>query len=167
MKKLILAAMVAVCMTGCASQKIQRTGSICLEPFKTAGFKTSNPIDVKQDTVDAIRDQMPPWFKQRIEEESPMKFVEDCSQADYKITGRITTVNTSMQGATYVNPFFGNRTNVSHRSFGVGVVCTTYDIKTASIISVYEDYEHGKNLDESLENLAHEFLHTIDYVKTK
>lgn len=165
MKKVAAVLLMIGLTIGCA--KVQRTGSICLEPFATAGFKTTNPVDIKIDTVEAIRDQIPAWFKRRIEEESLIKFVDDCSQADYKITGRLTQVDTAMQGGSYINPWTGGRNNYSQRSFGIGIVCTAKNLKTAEVISEYDGYKHRKNLDDSLEDLAYDFLHTIDTIPTK
>ena len=75
MKRIIFVIIVVSLMNvGC--HKVQRTGTICVVPFTTAKFKTTNPIDVKQDAVDAIRDLLMTAIQSKIEEESYFKVAD-------------------------------------------------------------------------------------------
>jgi len=160
MKKLVLV-IVAVLLAGCHGQV--RTGSICVEPFSTAGFKTSNPIDIKQDIVDALRDQIPPYFEPSIEKYTKLKAVSDCKTADYTISGKINTVDTEMTGHG-LNIFTGGPTS-SGRTFGLGVQGTIVDNKTSKIISTFDMYQHESTLEKTMFTMFRDITHDINYVK--
>jgi len=154
---------VALLITGC--QKNYRTGSICIEPFSTNNYKTSNPVEVKQDIVDAINEQIPPALRNKITENSKLIIDTDCTRADYKLTGSLTAVNTALQGSSGKNFFLGGRWHYTQRSFGVGIICSIKNNNTLETILRYENYEHSEDLEETLDNLADEIVDQIKYGK--
>ena len=152
MKKLIVMLLFTSVVFGCG--KAHRTGTICVVPFTTAKFKTTNPIDVKQDTVDVIRDQLMTAIQSKIAEESYLKVIDDCAKADYELTGRLHTLNTAMQGSGGRNFFIGGNWSYSERSFGIGYVCTVRDNKTGKIVMNRDDFMHRGNVDSNLDSIG-------------
>lgn len=153
MKRIIFVIIVVSLMNvGC--HKVQRTGTICVVPFTTAKFKTTNPIDVKQDAVDAIRDLLMTAIQSKIEEESYFKVADDCTKSDYELTGRLHTLNTAIQGSGGRNFFGVGNWSYSERSFGIGYTCTVKNIKTGKIVMRREDFMHRGKVDSNLDSIG-------------
>jgi hypothetical protein len=164
MKKLIMVMILVTLAAGCG--RIKRTGTVCVEPFSTNNFKTSDPVEVKQDTVDAVRSQLKPAIEKRIPDKTDMTIVDDCNKADYKLTGRIHTVNTAVQGSrTVISLFPGDIGTISQRLFGVGIKSTLTNVKSLEIILEYDHYHNIEKLDTTLDHLAEDLSRNLEYVK--
>ena len=160
MKRLILV-IVAVALMNAGCHGVQRTGTICVVPFTTAKFKTTNPIDVKQDAVDAIRDLLMTAIKSKIEEESYFKVADDCTKSDYELTGRLHTLNTAMQGSGGRSFFFGGNWSYSERSFGIGYACTVKNIKTGKTVMSRDDFMHRGKVDSNLDSIGGDIVEDL------
>lgn len=163
MKSIVLTIVVAGILTGCANW---RTGTICVEPFTTIGFKTSNPIDVKQDSVDYIRDQIPEIFKKQIEAETKLTVEADCSKADYVVSGRVEKVDTAIQGSSGMNIFGGYR-SISERTFGIGIQGLVKKNITSETVFIFDDYQHYSTLNNTLWALSRKVLYGAQYVNSQ
>lgn len=149
-------------VAGCG--KTYRTGTICVEPFVTAKFRTTNPVDVKQDVVDAIRDQLQLTIENKLNEESKLAVIADCARADYTLSGKIIKLDTAMQGSIGKS-FFGGIQSYSQRSFGVGYACTVKDNKSNEIIMTRDDYMHRRNLESNLDSIGGDLAEDLRYSK--
>lgn len=92
MKKVLL---LCLCMftAGCASAPL-RAGNIVIHKFETAGFKTSNPVDINERVVSDVRDAMHVQLLKYIKEDSVLRVVETCSPGDYELRGKLLEVST-------------------------------------------------------------------------
>lgn len=159
MKRIILVAVMGtLSLAGCVRQPM--TGTVCIEPFATTGFRTSNPVEVKQDIVDSIRDSMPAAFKKQIEAETYLTAESNCSKADFIVSGRIAVVDTAIVSG---RDFIGR--GVSSRTFGVGIESKIRDNKTSVIVSKYEGYENPTLLEDTLYFLSRKVIQGIKYQK--
>lgn len=163
--KLIIMVVCAVMLAGCHGQV--RTGSICIEPFTTTGFRTSNPIVIKQDVVDVLRDQIPYHFKPSIERETLLKVVSDCANADYSISGRLHTVDTSTQGNNALSQFISLGAMSSVSTFGLGIQGVVKNNKTSEIISTFDTYKQFGTLENTIWALSRVIIADIKYDNSK
>lgn len=157
--KLIIMILVMLMLTGCHG--IVRT--VCIEPFSTIGYRTSNPVEVKQDVVDSVRDEIPFTFKKQMEEETWLTVVPDCSKAEFIMSGKVTVVNTSMYASKFKDIFIGLVKNQSTRAYGVGVESVLKDKKTGVVVSTFEGYEKPALLEDTLYYLSRKI--TVNYLQ--
>lgn len=153
MKRIVLIVIVAGVLSGCAKW---RTGSVCIEPFTTTGVKTSNPIDVKQDSIDYIRNQIPDVFKKQIEAETKLIVETDCTKADYVVSGRVGNIETALQGSS----------KYSERTIGIGIQGVVKNNKTSEILSKFDEFQHYGTLDNTLWALSRKVIYGAQYVSS-
>lgn len=158
MKKLILAIGMLI-LAGCG--RAYRTGTVCIVPFTTANFQTTDPIDVRQEVVDSIAIQIPPAIANKLLDNTQLKFATDCSKSDFTLSGRLHTVNTAQVGSSGL-AFFGGRWNYSQRQFGLGIDCSAKDNKTGEIVMNYDDYKQDKNLQETIISMADDITEELN-----
>lgn len=164
MRRIILIAVIASMLAGCAKW---RTGTICIEPFSTTSFKTSNPIDVKLDSVDALRDQIPGVFKKQIEAETKLRIESDCSKADYVMSGMVSDVDTAMQGsltsALFIPALLIGQSTYTERTFGIGIQGSVKNNKTSDTVSKFDSYQHYGTLNNTLWALSRKAIYGAQY----
>jgi hypothetical protein len=161
MKRVVLVVVAGtVMLAGCFRHS--NTGTVCVEPFATSGFRTSNPVEVKQDIVDSVRDSIPSAFKKQMEAETYLTSESNCAKADYVVSGKITVVDTAISSDRDL--FIIGRSHAS-RTFGVGIECSIRDNKTSAILSKYEGYERPTLLEDTLYFLSRNVIQGIRYQK--
>jgi hypothetical protein len=160
--KWIVIVVCGVMLVGCATKQY-RTGSVCVTPAVTAGFETSNPIDVKQDIADAIGNKIRPEFKSQIEYYTKMTFVEDCKSADFAINSNLKTIETSVTDSRQIVPFISN-TGVSSRTFGVGLGGSFVDNKSKASLAAFDEYAYKSDLSTSITYAVYDAIKKVRYL---
>ena len=92
MKKILLLCLCVVA-AGCVQAPF-RTGSIKINKFDTAGFKTSNPIDVNSRVAEDISGALDAEIRKAVVKESKLKIVDACSDGGYELKGRVAEIST-------------------------------------------------------------------------
>jgi len=152
-----------VLVSGCAKQ-VYKTGTICIEPFKTVNYRTSNPVDVKQDVVDMIGTQILPELEKRILQQSKLK-INECIKADFKLVGsvaKVDTVLTSVRKVGWVSNWVDTQ-----RAFSVEVKCALINNLDQKIIDEFEKSGKRDNLEQTIDSLTDDIVGEIKYVKIK
>ncbi len=92
MKKALLL-FLCVLAAGCTSAPF-RTGSIKINKFDTAGFKTSNPIDVNSRVAEDISGALDTEIRKAVIKESKLEITDACSDGGYELKGRVVEIST-------------------------------------------------------------------------
>lgn len=92
MKKVLLLCLCVVA-AGCAQAPL-RSGNIVIHKFDTAGFKTSNPIDINDRVVSDVRDALHTQLLNYTKKDSVLRVVDTCSPGGYELKGKILEVST-------------------------------------------------------------------------
>jgi len=91
--KNILLLCLCVVAAGCAQAPL-RAGNIVIHPFETAGFKTSNPVDINDRVVSDVRDALHKQLLKYTKEDSALRVVDTCSPGGDELKGKILEIST-------------------------------------------------------------------------
>jgi len=153
MKKCLLLCLCALAM-GCTPAPF-RTGSIKINKFDTAGFKTSNPIDVNNRVAENISNTLDADIRKFIKQDSKLQIVDVCQDGGYELNGRLEEVSTETDHkyrVVYV---------ASIRKFKVGIEAWLFRCgATAPLFDITEDTE-DEDMMEISQDLAENIVGSI------
>src|SRR5690242_9735796 len=79
-------------VTGCSLAPL-RTGSIVVDKFSIDSYKTSNPVSIKKDVAEHVRDGLQREILRSVMEDSKLSIANSCDHADYRLVGTIKEIN--------------------------------------------------------------------------
>jgi hypothetical protein len=83
-------------ISGCSTAPF-RTGSVVIDKFDTSKYRTSNPVFIKADVADYVREHLHDGLRQYLLQDSKLTIAENCSSGDYRLVGRIKEINTDVE----------------------------------------------------------------------
>jgi len=92
MNKILLLCLCVV-TAGCATAPF-RTGSIKINKFDTASFKTSNPVDINSRVVEDISTALDADIRKQIKKDSQLNLSDTCLPGGYELKGRMVEIST-------------------------------------------------------------------------
>ncbi len=154
MKWFVMVACLVV-LTGCAN----RTGTVCIAPTTTVKIDNQNPVDIKQDTIDAVAGKVAPVLKEYVEYYTKMTVSGDCDKSTYKLITNIDEINT---GSANVLLLGGNG---SDRRFELIVSGGLIDTKRQTEVLHFKKIREDGDLRFALKGVSREIAKLIN-VKT-
>lgn len=146
MKKILLLCL-CVFAAGCAQAPF-RTGSIKINKFDTASFKTSNPVDINSRVAEDISTALDADIRKQIVKDSQLKLSDTCQPGGYELKGRMVEISTDTDHNyrfVYV---------ASHRKFKVDIEAWLYRCgSTEPMFDITEDKD-DEDMMEVSEDLA-------------
>lgn len=88
--------LICLCETSIAATQL-RQGSIFIEKFEPRGFKTSDPVDIKQDVAEQVSVQLQEELGKYFSKDSKLTPTAVCDPNGYKMTGRVAKINSKFQ----------------------------------------------------------------------
>ncbi|KAA0894263.1 hypothetical protein [Oryzomonas rubra] len=149
-------AVILMCIFVLGCSKPYRTGSVCVEPFLTSNYSTSDPIVVKQDIVDAIEPHMRKEILKQILKGTKLQTKSECTSVEYILSGNIVSVDT---GSVQRNMFAGQR--YSSQNYTIEVAGTLKSVKSNSDVTKFNVSSSGSLIDSSLRKTLEEIGYFI------
>lgn len=160
MMKAIIVCIVLLIISGC-SQAPFRTGIVCVQPFETNRYSTSDPVEVKQDVVDKIELQLRKDIVQEILNNTKLTVLRECLEVDYILSGYIRRVDTQINQQT---KGFLRKTSVSNRFYSIGATGDLKDKNNKQVIAFDSDQSEN-SLHDVLEHIANDIADAIKKVE--
>ena len=154
---LLLALLISACAS--TTQKVERTGKVIIMPFETTDFVTSDPVDIRQDVVESVRDNLRKRLEHYLLRDSKMVAGVDCDGDSMKLVGKIREVNAE----TDHNYRFVMVK--STRKFEVAIKGQLLRCRDNSEVVDFRQEEDGDNMKDIIDQLAEYVVDEIRYEK--
>lgn len=151
----LLMGFIVINLTAC-SQKTFRTGTIYVTPFDIAGYKTSDPVDIREDVVKGARDNLKKEIERAVLENSRMQLATECARGGYKLTGIIDEVNVETQRRLYK----------SFREFEVEIYGKLIRCDNEQVLEDFSASKSKNDMADLLESLAEKIVKHVQYDNT-
>lgn len=132
-----------------------RKGSVYINKFEVDNLKTNDPINIKLDVVQYIREALYKELQRSLIEESNMMLATSCDNAEYKLTGDFLTINTEEEGK-----FIGK----TRRKYKVEVAGRLLRCDNNGIATDFSQEKDSDNLTEIIDDLADHIIDDVRYI---
>lgn len=92
----VLLLVIMVFMTTACAPTQYRTGSVAINKFSIDDYRTNNPMHVKKDVAEHIRDELHSNIVKSIPKDTKLTVSESCETADFELTGRFEEINSKI-----------------------------------------------------------------------
>lgn len=149
--KVIFTAIVLICFCEASIAATQlRQGSIYIGKFEPRGFKTSDPVDIKQDVAEQVSVQLQEELGKWFVKDSKLIPSTACDPNGYQMIGRITKINSKFQRKMFARTARKYEIEVE----GVLSKCSGEKIQEFSVEKEEDDFQN--TLEELAEGIVSE-----------
>lgn len=89
---ILVLVMTAGMLVGCAGGPM-RTGKICVTPVTSAGYTTSDPIEIRPDIVQQVVIMLQAEIIAQLGQEKSLSYIEDCAAANFILTTNLKNLS--------------------------------------------------------------------------
>ncbi len=135
-----------------------RTGTVCVKPFDSTGYSTSDPVEVQSETVNHAIGAIKTAIEIEIGNESKLTVSENCSTADYILQGRLVRIGVIGQRLLH---------GKSERRFSFEASGNLLDTKKGLPVAYFNESTGEDEYEYSVNDLAEDIVKEIRAVPIK
>ena len=132
-----------------------RTGTIVINKFETKGYRTNNPVHVKDDVVEKLRDDLHARILQYLTMDSKLRLATDCSSGDYELTGTFEDVD------AFIDSHWRLVTITVEQKFKVGVDVKLLRCSTKEVVVETDPDESDEDMKAIINEIAEDIIKDI------
>lgn len=144
----------AMIVTACTPAPL-RTGSLVINKFGIEDYKNPNPVAIRKDVAESLRDGLYRELLTKIKEDSKLNIAQDCSTADYELTGRFERINSKIDSHYRLV-----LVTVNHQ-FEVEVEGLLRRCRSGEVVTDFSASEEKEDMENLIEKLADSIVKDI------
>ena len=147
-------------LVGCTQPVPYRTGTIVLQKFGIEDYKNPNPVAIRKDVAESLRDTLHRELLAELQDESKLKIGKDCGDADFELTGRFVSINQELDS------HYRFVTVTVEQKFEVGVQGQLKRCRSDEVLVTFDEMEDDEDMSNLLDNLASYIVSEINRDRT-
>lgn len=133
-----------------------RTGTIVVNKFEIEDYKNPNPIAIRKDVAENLRDTLYRELLAELHNESKFKIGTDCGNSDFELTGRFASINQKLDS------HYRFVTVTVEQKFEVSVQGQLKSCRSGKVLATFDQSEDDEDMSNLLNNLASHIVSDIN-----
>ena len=147
-------------LVGCTQPVPYRAGTIVVHHFGIEDYKNHNPVAIRKDVAENLRETLHRELLTEVQDESKLKIGKSCEDADFELTGRFESVNQELDS------HYRFVTVTVEQKFEVSVQGQLKRCRSGEVVVTFDQSEDDEDMSNLLDNLASHIVSEINRDRT-